>query len=146
VRRLEAARRLAANTGLTDCSLVCLGVFTWCRFPWRGTRSFRTLRKYLSRRAAEYRISGIEYEGCCYIVFKMEGADAGGLLSGLSDEVKKNGIDVSTLVGQNENPVFEKYDPYIPSELLRRAYYTDKLRAGEVVERIIEMNEEENRF
>ena len=146
VRRLEAARRLAANTGLTERSLVCLGGFTYCMFPWLGTRSFRTLRKYLSRRAAEYRISGIEYEGCCYIVFKMEGADAGGLLSGLSDEVKKNGIDVSTLVGQNENPVFEKYDPYIPSELLRRAYYTDKLRAGEVVERILEMNEEENRF
>ena len=32
-------------------------------------------------------------------------------------------------------PVFEKYDPCIPPELLRRAYATDKLRTDEMKKR-----------
>ncbi len=139
VRRLDAARKLAANTGMLERSIVCLGGSSYCMFPWLGTRSFRTIRKYLAKVAPRFGISGIGYEGCCYITFKMEKCDAQGLAVGLAHTVYREGIDTSSLVGANENPVFEKYDPYIPSELLRRAYYTDKLNADEVIERVAEM-------
>jgi hypothetical protein len=36
------------------------------------------------------------------------------------------------LVGKSEYPVFEKYDPCIPPELLREAYAVDKLRTDEM--------------
>ena len=35
------------------------------------------------------------------------------------------------LVENSEIPVFEKYDNYIPHDLLRKAYAADKLRADE---------------
>lgn len=47
-QRLEVARRLAANTGMLQHSMVHLGGYSWCLFPWLGTRSFRTLRKYIA--------------------------------------------------------------------------------------------------
>ena len=43
---------------------------------------------------------------------------------------------MDSLVGATECPVFEKYDEYIPSELLRKAYKTDKLRADEIMARV----------
>ena len=46
--RLEVARHLARNTGMLEHSLVHLGGYSWCLFPWLGTRSFRTLRKYIA--------------------------------------------------------------------------------------------------
>ena len=39
-------------------------------------------------------------------------------------------------------PVFEKYDPYIPGELLRRAYAEDRLRTDEIERRLPEILEE----
>ena len=43
------------------------------------------------------------------------------------------------LVGENENPVFEKYDEFIPAALLRLAYAADKLRSDEAEESVREL-------
>ena len=137
--RLDAARKLARNTGMLERSVVCLGGSTYCLFPWLGTRSFRTLRRFIAKNAPAFGISGIGYEGCCYITFRMEGTDAQGLALGLAGIASREGIDTASLVGGAENPVFEKYDPYIPASLLRKAYSTDKLRADEAEKRIAEI-------
>ena len=52
------------------------------------------------------------------------------------------GIDTYSLVGTTEMPVFEKYDGYLPGELLRKAYAEDKLRADEVCKRLDEIAKE----
>ncbi|MCQ2428278.1 MAG: DEAD/DEAH box helicase [Clostridia bacterium] len=137
--RLETARHLARNTGMLSKSVVHLGGLTYCMFPWLGTRSSRTLRKYLSSHSADYRISGIEYEGCCFIVFKLEGNNAAEFVNRMAADIRENGIDCLSLVSPSENPVFEKYDGYIPASLLRKAYAADKLTAEETEERIIEI-------
>jgi ATP-dependent Lhr-like helicase len=137
--RLEVARHLARNTGMLEQPLVHLGGYSYCLFPWLGTRSFRTLRKFIARNAAHSRVSGIEFEGCCYISFKMEKGDPASFSEELYEEVCRRGIQCEELVGTNENPVFEKYDDYIPGELLRRAYAADKLRADEAERRIAEL-------
>jgi len=142
VHRLEVARHLARNTGMLNHSIVHLGGYTYCIFPWLGTRSFRTYRRFLSSRAQNYRVSGIEYEGCCFITFKMERGDARDLALGLCEDVARDGIDCMSLVGSNENPVFEKYDDFVPPSLLRKAYAVDRLRADEAEERIAEMAKE----
>ena len=75
----------------------------------------------------------------------MERGDARSLAKGLSDAIRNFGIDPLALVSEGELPVIEKYDRYIPAELLRRAYATDKLDVGKAAERIVEMGEEFNR-
>ncbi len=142
VHRLEVARHLARNTGMLEHSIVHLGGYSWCLFPWLGTRSFRTFRKFLASRAAEFRISGIEHEAGAYITFKMESGNDYSLAKGLAYEVKRNGINPMSLMSQTENPVFDKYDEYLPNSLLHKAYAADKLLPAEAEERIIEIYNE----
>ena len=138
-KRLDVARRVARNTGMLKKSIVHLGGYTWCLFPWLGTRSFRTLRKFIAKNGAKFRISGMEYEGCCYMTFKMERGAGRELISYLSKKASTEGIDKSALVAPSECPVFEKYDDFIPSELLRDAYMADRLRTDEAVKRLAEI-------
>ena len=136
VKRLEQARATARNTGMLSHSLVHLGGYSWCLFPWLGTRSFRTLRKFIQRNAKGNSVSSIEFEGCYYITFKMENTSPMPFITDLLTRVEDSGIDRFALVESGEIPIFEKYDPYIPHELLRRAYATDKLRSDEAEEQI----------
>lgn len=135
-KRLELARRTAKNSGMLEHSIVNLGGYTYCMFPWLGTRSFRTLRKYIQKNAHEHNISGIEFEGCYYILFKMENNSDFGFISSLCENVENYGIDCHSLVQSGEIPLFEKYDSYVPHDLLRDAYAADKLRADEAEEAI----------
>ncbi len=128
--RLEVARHLARNTGIDEHHLLHLGGSTWCLFPFLGTRSFRTLRRFLHANAKELGISGIEFEGCYYLTFHMEGSRED-FLYALAPLLGK-GIDCEELVGPAEMPLFDKFDPFIPGELLRRAYATDRLCPTEV--------------
>ena len=137
-QRLENARHVARNTGMLQRSLVHLGGFNWCLFPWLGTRSFRTCRKFLKHYAHQLGISSIEFDGCNYMTFKLETTDSDAWLCRLADLVRERGIDCEALMESGEVPVFEKYDDCIPPALLRRAYATDRLRADELNTRIIE--------
>lgn len=140
--RLAAARSAARNAGMPKRSLIHLGGYSYCLFPWLGTRSFRTLRKYIIKNKDKYRISNVDYEFCYYITFKMESPHPEEFMRDLCENVFRDGIDVYSLVKMNEMPIFEKYDPYIPGELLRRAYAEDRLRADEVYKRLEEISKE----
>jgi ATP-dependent Lhr-like helicase len=120
---------------MAEFSLLPLSDYSWCLFPWLGTRSFRTLRKLIATAPAEFGIHSVEYEGCYYISFKMEKAGPKELLDYLYSRTKE-GIDRKSLLGKNEVPVFEKYDGAIPLDLLRDAYAKDKLRTDELEIRI----------
>ncbi len=135
-QRLEVARRVARNTGMLTHSLVHLGGYSWCLFPWLGTRSFRTLRKFIARYGKPFKIGSMEYEGCYYMTFKMEQGNDYGLIQHLNRVALTEGIRLEELISASECPVFEKYDEYIPSELLRKAYMADRLRADEILRRL----------
>ena len=137
--RLEVARHLARNTGMLEHSIVHLGGYSWCIFPWLGTRSFRTFRKFLAAHAYEYKISGIEHEAGAYITFKMEKGNDYILARGLAEAVQRNGIDPLSVIASAENPVFDKYDEYLPNSLLQKAYAADKLDPREAEKRILEI-------
>ena len=142
-KRLDQARHVARNTGITERSLVHLGGYSWCFFPWLGTTSFRTMRKFLlSECGKQFRISGLEYEGCYYMTFRMESGSDDALVSALENAVSMHGINRFALVSEGELPLFEKYDDYIPAELLRKAYAVDKLRSDEAEQRIRAMSDE----
>ncbi len=132
--RLDMARHIARNTNMLDSPIVSLGGLSYAVFPWLGTRSFRTLRRYISKNAKRYGISGIEFEGCYFITFKCEAGNTAALLSAIKRDFC-SGLDTDELVGENETPVFDKYDEYVPSELLRRAYSRERLRTDEIARR-----------
>jgi len=135
LQRLRVARAVARNTGLCDSCILPLGGYTWALFPWLGTRSFRTLRRYLVRNAGDFKLSGMDFEGCYYMTFKLEGGRGEDLMRMISKKIAADGIDLDALIGPAESPVFEKYDEFIPSELLRKAYRADKLRSDEIISR-----------
>ena len=138
-KRIEVARHVARNTGMLEHSLVSLGGYTWCLFPWLGTRSFRTLRKFIARNTSLCKVSNLEFEGCYYMTFRMERGNDYDLLSHLSGIAETDGIDCEALVQSGEVPIFEKYDEHVPAELLRKAYAADRLRADEAEARLAEM-------
>lgn len=138
VQRLQLARNLARNTGMLTHSIVPLGGYTWCLFPWLGTRSFRTLRKFLARNGGPEQISHMEYEGCCYITFRMN-ATGEQLIRRLCAKIAREGIEVSSLVDSRELPFFDKYDAWIPVSLLCREYEADRLRTDEILRRLPEI-------
>ncbi len=133
--RLENARRVADNAKMNDNMVVYLGGQSYCLFPWLGTRSFRTLRRFLQKYAGELGISDIQSEGCYYIKFKAKDDAGKNLLFGIRSIIERDGIDTQTLVRDGECPIFDKYDEYIPPELLRIAYAKDRLLADEILER-----------
>ncbi len=132
--RLDAARHIARNAGLNKRMFVSLSDTSACLFPWLGTRSFRTLRRYLALHAGEFGLSGITSEGCCYMSFKIKSGMKDTFMHNLAQRLLHKDINLSSLVGASEAPAFDKYDDYIPAELLREGYAVDRLRADEVTE------------
>ena len=49
--------------------------------------------------------------------------------------IERDGVDPDELVFDGECPVFDKFDDYIPPELLRLAYAEDRLSPSEFKER-----------
>ncbi|MBQ4353286.1 MAG: DEAD/DEAH box helicase [Clostridia bacterium] len=134
--RLRVARAVARNTGLCDSCILPLGGYTWALFPWLGTRSFRTLRRYLVRNAGKFKLSGMDFEGCYYMTFKLEGGRGEDMMRMIAEKIAAEGMDLDALISPTEAPVFEKYDEFSPSELLRKAYREDKLRSDEIISRM----------
>ncbi len=141
-KRLEQARHVARNTGMLKQSMVHLGGYSWCLFPWLGTRAFRAMRKLIALHARDFGISGLEYEGCYFITFKMSNGNGYDLIQALGDVAVGERISADALVSSSEVPVFEKYDDYVPVDLLRHAYAVDKLDLKEAFLRIRELWEE----
>ena len=135
-QRLENARVVAQNAGMDKSCVVFLGGQSYVFFPWLGTRSFRTMRRLMQKYAGELGISDIQSQGCAYITFKARDRRAGeDLLAAIGNIIERDGLDTESLVGDGECPVYDKFDEFIPPELLRQAYAADRLLATEIEER-----------
>jgi len=134
--RLDNARRVAFNAGMKDTLCVFLGGQSYVIFPWLGTRAFRTLRRLMQRNAQQLGISDIQSEGCVYITFKAKDKDIGDNIENMIKSIiERDGLNTRDLVTGGECPVYDKFDEFIPAELLRDAYAEDRLLADEVIER-----------
>lgn len=135
-QRLENARAVAQNAGMDKSCVVFLGGQSYVFFPWLGTRSFRTMRRIMQKNAGELGISDIQSQGCAYITFKAKDRRAGeDLLAAIGNIIERDGLDTELLVGEGECPVYDKFDEFIPPELLRKAYAADRLLDTEITER-----------
>ena len=140
--RLASARAIARNTGFAVRPVVRLGGFSYCIFPWLGTRAFRTLRRTLLRFSKDLGVSAVEFEGCYYISFKMERTTEEEFFPRLVELIEKNGgLDPEELVFRSETPCTDKYDSLIPPSLLRKVYAHDRLDSETALRRINEFAE-----
>ena len=135
VKRLCEARDTALHSGITEEPLVCLGGEMWCLFPWLGSYAFLALERFLKIRCAqELKLSGMDSSRPYFIQFKMK-AGREEFFRVVKGAAQKP-IDPMELVYPNEEPLFEKYDEFLPVELVRKGFAYGILDIEGMLERI----------
>ncbi len=135
--RLAQARRSAAASGVAEKPLINLGGNCWCLFPWLGTYAFFALERFLKLRCGErLRLKSMDAARPYYIQFTMR-ADEETFFRVLAEEAAVD-FDPMELVYPGEVPEFEKYDPYVPDELVRKGFAYGILDVKGMKERIRE--------
>ncbi len=121
VARLDSARQSARNSCITDSPIVCLGGDMWALFPWLGTYAFFAVERFLKLRCADrLGLKGLDSYRPYYIQFTMKvSPDEFIRIIKEEAEVEFSPMD---LVYQGEVPVFEKYDEYLPEELVKKGF------------------------
>ncbi|MDE7293002.1 MAG: DEAD/DEAH box helicase [Oscillospiraceae bacterium] len=121
VARLDTARHSAANSGILTEPLICLGGNMWCLFPWLGSYAFLAMERFLKIRCGEaLGIRGLSPSRPYFIQFKMN-ASREDFFRIVREEAEKP-IDPMELVYPKEVPLFEKYDEYLPVELIKKGF------------------------
>lgn len=119
--RLETARLAARRAGLAENPLINLGGDMWCLLPWLGTWQFMTLERVLRIRCAgRLKLHGMDSARPFYLQFSMKG-NTREFFQVVAEELAKP-IDPLELVYPNELPVFNKYDEYLPPELVVKGF------------------------
>ena len=121
VERLAQARYSARASGVTELPLINLGGRMWALFPWLGTYAFLALERFLKLRCGnELGIKSLDPSRPYFIEFTMT-ANAQDFFRIVTEEAEKH-IDPLELVYPDEVPLFEKYDEYVPPELVRKGF------------------------
>lgn len=135
VARLEQARHSALNSGIVSEPLICLGGDMWCLFPWLGSYAFLAMERFLKIKCgAKLGLSGMDSSRPYFIQFKMK-VSKEEFFEILAEE-EKEALDPMELVYPGEVPVFEKYDEFLPEELIRKGFAYGILGIDEMKERI----------
>ena len=121
VARLNQSRFTARASGAADRWLINLGGNMWCLLPWLGTYAFLAMERFLKIKCTErLGLRNLDSARPFFIQFTMS-ADENTFYQVLFEEIKKP-IDPMELVYPKELPLFDKYDEYLPEELLRKGF------------------------
>ena len=121
VWRLRDARETFRMAGIKGKPLVHLGGKMWALFPWLGSYAFLALERFLKLRCQErLGLKGLSSSRPYYMQFTMQ-ADEEAFYKILHEEAQEE-FEPLELVYPNEVPVFEKYDEYVPAELVRKGF------------------------
>ena len=133
--RLEQARHTAINSGVTTEPLINLGGDMWCLFPWLGTYGFLALERFIKIKCAPLLgIKGLDSSRPFFIQFTMK-ATKNDFFRVLT-EMDKQPLDPMELVYPKEIPLFEKYDEFLPAELVTKGFAYGILGIDEMKMRI----------
>ena len=121
VCRLQEARESFAKSGMRDHPLVHLGGNMWALFPWLGSYAFLALERFLKIRCGKrLGLKGLDSLRPYHLQFTMK-VSAADFYRITAEEAEKD-FDPLELVYPNEVPNFEKYDEYVPVELVRKGF------------------------
>ena len=137
VARLAQAR----DTGAATDALIPLGGDMYALLPWLGSYAFLALERFLRIRCAErIGLRASDSMRPYFMQFSMK-ASPTEFFRVLAEEAAKD-FDPMELLYPNEVPLFDKYDEYLPEELVRRGFACGvldiagmKRRVGEWAER-----------
>lgn len=119
--RLTRARKSAAHAGAATEPLVCLGGNMWCFFPWLGTYAFLALERLLKRKCASaLQLSGLDVYRPYFMIFKMQASKE--KFFAVLKAAAEAPLDPMELVYAGEVPYFEKYDTFLPEELVKKGF------------------------
>ena len=121
VARLDKARETYASSNLAEGTLLNLGGAKWCFFPWLGTYPFLALERVLRIKcASRLGLKNFDSSRPFFMVFTMR-AGRDEFFRVLKEELAKD-FDPQTLIYPKEVPLFDKYDEYVPEELIRKGF------------------------
>ena len=121
VCRLREARDTFLKAGIEGHPLVHLGGNMWALFPWLGSYAFLALERFLKVRCGErLGLKGLNPSRPYYLQFTMKVSETE-FYRIVAEEAEKD-FDPLELVYPKEVPVFEKYDEYLPAELVRKGF------------------------
>ena len=136
VARLEKARFTARQAGTAASPLLHLGGRMWCLLPWVGTYTFLALERFLKIRCAErLGLKNLESARPYYMQFTMS-ADPETFYRVVAEEIRKP-LDPMELVYPKELPLFDKYDEYLPEELVKKGFAHGVLDTEELKKTIL---------
>lgn len=119
--RLAEARHTAAQSGMLKSPLISLGGSLWCLFPWLGSYAFLALERFLKLRCAPLLgLKGLAPSRPYFLQFTMS-ADPGEFFDVLAAQAALP-LDPMELLYPGELPLFEKYDEFLPPELVRKGF------------------------
>ena len=121
VARLDQARYTAEHSGAADTPLINLGGNMWCLLPWVGTYSFLAMERFLKIKCGErLGLKNFDSARPYYMQFTMK-VSKDDFYRIAREEILKP-IDPLELVYPKELPLFDKYDEYLPEELVRKGF------------------------
>jgi len=136
VFRLRTARSNFLKSGMADHPLVPLGGNMWALFPWLGSYAFLALERFLKIKcASRLGLKGLNSSRPYYMQFTMKVSEAE-FYRILAEEAFKE-FDPGDLVYPGEIPVFEKYDEFVPDELIRKGFAYGVLELDTMKERVL---------
>ncbi|MBQ3867958.1 MAG: DEAD/DEAH box helicase [Clostridia bacterium] len=121
VFRLAEARELFRKSGMAEKPLIHLGGKMWALFPWLGSYAFLALERFLKQRCGKrLGLKGLTSGRPYYMQFTMQAGEAE-FYQIVCEEAAQE-FDPLELVYPKEVPVFEKYDEFVPPELVRKGF------------------------
>ncbi len=143
VCRLEDARDTFKKAGMADKPLIRLGGKMWALFPWLGSYAFLALERFLKIKCGErLGLKGLSPSRPYYIQFTMQASEEDFYRITKEEALKE--FDPLDLVYPNEVPVFEKYDEYVPEELIRKGFAEGVLDVKGMKKRVLGWDFNEN--
>ena len=136
VCRLADARETFRKSLMSQRPLVPLGGKMWVLFPWLGSYAFLALERFLKQRCGErLGLKGVQSSRPYYMQFTMQVSEEQ-FYQIVTEEAGKD-FDPLELVYPNEVPVFEKYDEYVPEELVRKGFAYGVLDVNGMKKRVL---------
>lgn len=139
-----AANRRAGTFSRGKSPLINLGGDTWALFPWLGSYAFLALERLLKIKcAAELGLKGLDPSRPYFMQFRMK-ADPQTFFEVVAAEAEDQ-FDPIDLVYPGEVPYFDKYDEFLPQELVRKGFAEGVLDIEGMRERVVGWRDELHR-
>lgn len=136
VCRLAEARQTFAKAGIAGSPLVHLGGKMWALFPWLGSYAFLALERFLKLRCGpRLGLRGLSTSRPYYLQFTMQVSEED--FYRITAEEAAKDFDPMELLYPKEVPVFEKYDEYLPEELVRKGFALGVLDVAGMKQRVL---------